>query len=52
LCREGLDIPSIVITAEGFLEARVQALEAGAVAFLHKPFDDDALLDLVRSDDS
>jgi FixJ family two-component response regulator len=37
-------IPTIFITAHGDASMRIQALRAGAVEFLSKPFCDDALL--------
>ncbi len=42
-------IPIIFITAQGDEKMRMQALRAGAVEFLTKPFDDEALLDSVRA---
>ena len=42
-------IPIIFITAQGDAKLRLQALRAGAVEFLTKPFDDNALLDSVRA---
>ena len=42
-------IPIIFITAHGDEDMRLQALRAGAVEFLAKPFDDEALLDTVRA---
>jgi FixJ family two-component response regulator len=42
-------IPTIFITAHGDAQMRMQALRAGAVEFLTKPFDDDALLKTVRA---
>ena len=42
-------IPTIFITAHGDEKMRLQALRAGAVEFLAKPFDDQALLDRVRA---
>lgn len=42
-------IPIIFITAHGDEKMRLQALRAGAVEFLAKPFDDEALLVSVRS---
>ncbi len=42
-------IPTIFITAHGDTQMRMQALRAGAVEFLAKPFDDEALLDSVRA---
>jgi FixJ family two-component response regulator len=42
-------IPIIFITAHGDEKLRMQALRAGAVEFLAKPFDDEVLLDRVRA---
>ena len=42
-------IPTIFITAHGDEKMRMQALRAGAVEFLAKPFDDEALLERVRT---
>jgi len=42
-------IPIIFITAHGDEKLRLQALRAGAVEFLTKPFDDETLLDSVRA---
>ena len=42
-------IPIIFITAHGDAKMRLQALREGAVEFLAKPFDDEALLDSVRA---
>ena len=42
-------IPTIFITAHGDARMRMQALRAGAVEFLAKPFDDEALLETVRA---
>src|SRR3984893_3997428 len=42
-------IPIIFITAHGDAKMRMQALRAGAVEFLAKPFDDEVLLDSVRA---
>ena len=41
-------IPIIFITAHGDEKMRMQALRAGAVEFMAKPFDDGALLESVR----
>jgi len=41
-------IPTIFITAHGDEKMRMQALRAGAVEFMAKPFDDEALLESVR----
>src|ERR1700716_2677496 len=42
---ESCKIPTIFITAHGDARMRMQALRAGAVEFLSKPFDNDALLE-------
>jgi FixJ family two-component response regulator len=42
-------IPIIFITAHGDEKMRMQALRAGAVEFLAKPFDDEALVESVRA---
>jgi len=42
-------IPIIFITGQGDGKMRMQALRAGAVEFLTKPFDDEVLLDSVRA---
>lgn len=42
-------IPIIFITAHGDAKMRMQALRAGAVEFLAKPFDDEVLLGNVRA---
>ena len=42
-------IPTIFITAHGDAKMRMQALRAGAVEFLAKPFDHEALLESVRA---
>jgi FixJ family two-component response regulator len=45
---EGSRIPIIFITAHGDAKMKMQAMEAGAVEFLSKPFDDEVLLQKVR----
>jgi FixJ family two-component response regulator len=42
-------IPIVFITAHGDAQMRMQALRAGAVEFLAKPFNDEALLQTVRA---
>jgi FixJ family two-component response regulator len=42
-------IPVVFITAHGDAETRTRALRAGAVAFLDKPFSDEALLRAVQT---
>jgi FixJ family two-component response regulator len=46
---EGSRIPIIFITAHEDAKTKHQAMTAGAVGFLSKPFDDDVLLEKVRS---
>src|ERR1700748_2532815 len=49
LTAERRRIPIIFITAHGDEDMRLRALRAGAVEFLAKPFDEEALLDCVRA---
>src|SRR5438094_672575 len=42
-------IPVVILTAHGDVETRRRSLQAGAVAFLDKPFRSEALLDAVRA---
>ena len=49
LAAAGYKIPIIFITAHDNKESRQQALQAGAVAFLGKPFSDELLLQIVRA---
>jgi FixJ family two-component response regulator len=46
---ERCPIPTIFITAHGDEEMRLQAMRAGAVEFLPKPFDDELLVESVRA---
>ncbi|HWR16786.1 MAG TPA: response regulator [Terriglobales bacterium] len=46
---EHCPIPTIFITAHGDEKMRLQAMRGGAVKFLAKPFDSEALLEAVRS---
>lgn len=48
LCADGHHIPVIVLTGFGDVPAAVRALKAGAVDFVEKPFNPQALLDLVQ----
>ena len=48
LAATGSRIPVIILTAHDDDEARRRSLEAGAAAFLGKPFRSDALVDAVR----
>jgi FixJ family two-component response regulator len=45
----GYKIPVIFITAHDDVDARKQAMKAGAVAFIQKPFDDQVLLEAINS---
>ena len=49
LAAEGYDIPIIFITAYDNQISRQQAMQAGAIAFLGKPFSDEELLQTIRS---
>jgi FixJ family two-component response regulator len=46
---ENCRIPIVFITAHGDAQMRMQALRAGAVEFLSKPFNDETLLETVRA---
>ncbi len=47
--RAGMDVPVIFITAHEEEGTEENALRAGAVGFLRKPFTDDALVGLIRT---
>ena len=49
LAAAGCRIPIIFITAYDDKESRQQAMQAGAVAFLGKPFSDEQLLQALRA---
>jgi FixJ family two-component response regulator len=49
LAASGYKIPIIFITAYDNKEWRQQAMQAGAVAFLSKPFNDEFLLETIRA---
>ncbi|HET9712754.1 MAG TPA: response regulator [Pyrinomonadaceae bacterium] len=46
---EGSRIPIIFITARGDEKMKMQAMKAGAIDFLSKPFDDEVLLEKIRA---
>jgi len=45
---QGLDLPVVVITGHGDVPLAVEAMRAGVIDFLEKPFDDAALLRSIR----
>jgi len=45
--RRHIDLPVIIITGHGDVPLAVQAMKAGAVDFLEKPFGDDALFEAI-----
>jgi FixJ family two-component response regulator len=47
LAEKGVPIPIIFITGHGDIPMTVKAMKSGAVEFLTKPFDDQALLDAI-----
>jgi FixJ family two-component response regulator len=48
IASERIDMPIIFITGHGDVPMTVQAMKAGAVEFLTKPFDDEVLLSAIR----
>jgi len=48
LAARGLNMPIIFITGHGNIPMGVRAMKAGAVDFIEKPFDDQALLDAIH----
>jgi FixJ family two-component response regulator len=49
LAADGQSIPVVMITAQGDDKARAEAVAAGAIAFLKKPFKEEALLAAIDS---
>jgi FixJ family two-component response regulator len=46
---EDCRVPTVFVTAHGDAHMRLQAMRAGAVEFLRKPFDNEALLESIRA---
>ena len=44
----GVDLPIVFITGRGDIPMSVRAMKAGALEFLQKPFDDEALIEAIR----
>jgi FixJ family two-component response regulator len=49
LAKAGIALPIIFITGHGDVPMTVRAMKAGAIEFLTKPFDDQALLDAIHA---
>ena len=49
IAREHKDLPIIFITGHGDIPMSVKAMKAGAVEFLTKPIDDEALIDAIKN---
>lgn len=49
LRQRGASVPTVVITGRDLPQIRQRVLDAGASAYLHKPFDDKELLDAIYS---
>jgi FixJ family two-component response regulator len=49
IAADRMDMPIIFITGHGDVPMTVQAMKAGAIEFLTKPFGDDVLLDAIRN---
>ena len=49
LAADGQSIPGIIITAQGDDQTQAEAVAAGAIAFLKKPFKEEALLAAIDS---
>ena len=48
MAQAGLEIPIVFLTGHGNIPASVQAMKAGAVEFLTKPFEEQALLEAIQ----
>jgi FixJ family two-component response regulator len=48
MAEDGLEIPIVFLTGQGKIPSSVQAMKAGAVEFLTKPFDEEDLLRAIQ----
>jgi two-component system, LuxR family, response regulator FixJ len=48
IARRGIELPVIIMTGHGDVTLAVQAMKAGAVDFIEKPFADDHMLENIR----
>ncbi len=44
MIRDGIDMPVVILTGHGDVEIAVQAMRAGAINFLEKPYEKEALI--------
>lgn len=49
LATAGLDVPVIVMTGHGDIALAVEAMKAGAIDFIEKPFDDEVLIAAIKA---
>jgi FixJ family two-component response regulator len=49
LAGQSIDLPIIILTGHGNVPVAVQAMKAGAVDFIEKPFNNELLLDRIQS---
>jgi two-component system, LuxR family, response regulator FixJ len=48
IVRRGIDLPVVFMTGHGDVPLAVRAMRAGALEFIEKPFDDEALVATIR----
>lgn len=48
LAQRNMHIPAVIITGHGDVPMAVRAMKSGAIDFIEKPFNDEALLDAIR----
>jgi two-component system response regulator FixJ len=44
MIKDGIDMPVVILTGHGDVEVAVQAMRAGAINFLEKPYEKEALI--------